>query len=233
MTFPEHVTVYVDESGDLGFSDKAIQRNPIFIIAYLVPEKPLRLSNDLKKFLKKIKFKAPELKFHDDTNETRKKVLKFLNKSCGFEAGYVAISKRAVKKELREDPAILYNYLAIHFVISRLVRTYNPSKIIYIIDKSMKKSRRVEFNEYAIKKAQWVATQLAKTKSVTFKLNEFVTIPEVKVKHEDSRKDVCVQVADYLAGSVGRAFRVNREYYDIVADKFKNQWKVTWGLEKI
>ena len=233
MSFPEYVTVYVDESGDLGFSKKSLRKSPTFIIAYFVPSKPLRLANDLKKFLRKIEFKAPELKFHDDTDKTRIAVLKFLAKKCKFQAGYVAISKTTVKKELRENPIKLYNYLAVHFVISRLILTYNPSKIIYIIDKSMKRSRRVEFNEYAIKKAQWVAIQLAKKKDITFKPNEFVIIPKVEVKHMDSKKDVCIQVADYLAGSVGRAFRGNRKYYDIIMDKFKDQWKITWGLKKI
>ena len=233
MNFPEYVAVYVDESGDLGFSEKSLKRSPIFIIAYFAPSKPLRLANDLKKFLKKIEFKAPELKFHEDTDKTRLAVLKFLKKECEFEAGYVAISKRAVKEELRKDPSVLYNYLAGHFVISRVIRAYNPLKITYIIDKSMKKSRRLEFNEYAVKKARWVAIQLAKSKEIPFKSSQFTTLPEIEVKHEDSRKDACIQIADYLAGAVGRAFRRDKKYYEIIAEKFRKDWKVTWDLPKI
>lgn len=233
VEFPEWVAVYVDESGDLGFSKKALKRSPIFVIAYLVPRKPLRLANDLKKFLKKIKFKAPELKFHEDREETRKAVLEFLNKHCKFEAGYIAISKTAVREELRRDPSRLYNYLAIHFVISQLVRTYSPSKIIYIIDKSMRKSRMLEFNEYAVKKARWMTIRLAKAKDIALQPNEFVDIPEVEVRHEDSRNDVCVQIADYLAGSIGHAFRGDLKYYNVIAKKFKSQWKITLGLEKL
>lgn len=233
----EHITVFVDESGDLGFSDESLRRSPIFVIAYLASTNIQRLSNDLKKFLKfKIRFESPELKFHNDSDETRKKVLEFLRKECLFEAGYVAIDKKkVVKKELREDPRILYNYLAVHYVLRSVMHTYKPMKITYVIDRSItKRSRRLAFDEYARSKAEWLAViGSGKDIRVAFRLEEFVEPPQTSVLHEDSRKQPCLQIADYLAGSVSRAFRRDPVYYNLISSKFRNEWKVTWGLERI
>jgi hypothetical protein len=95
----EHVYIFVDESGDIGFSEKSLKRSPIFVIAFLVPTNIFRLTIDLKRFLRnKLRVGVSELKFHNDSDETRRSVLEFLCEKCHFEAGYVAIDKRAVIK---------------------------------------------------------------------------------------------------------------------------------------
>ncbi|MFZ8857088.1 MAG: DUF3800 domain-containing protein [Candidatus Caldarchaeales archaeon] len=48
----EQVSIFVDESGDISFSEKSLKRSPIFVIAFLVPTNIFRLTVDLKRFLR-------------------------------------------------------------------------------------------------------------------------------------------------------------------------------------
>jgi hypothetical protein len=232
----EHVSIFVDESGDIGFSEKSLKRSPIFVIAFLVPTNISRLTIDLKRFLRnKLRVGVSELKFHNDSDETRRSVLEFLREKCHFEAGYVVIDKRAVKrKEFRENPHLLYNFLAIHYVLGFVIRAFAPRKITYVIDRSMKKSMRIEFDKYAERKAAWLALHDSSMEiRAAFRVEDFKELPELIVRHEDSRKEPCLQVVDYLAGSVSRAFRGDHTYYQLISRKFREDWKVTWGLRKI
>ncbi len=70
-------------------------------------------------------------------------------------------------------------------------------------------------------------------KDVPTKLEDFAKLPDVAVKHEDSQKECCLQIADYLVGSVSRAFRGDASYYSLISGKFRDAWKNTWGLRKI
>jgi len=228
----EHVSIFVDESGDIGFSEKSLKRSPIFVIAFLVPTNIFRLTIDLKRFLRnKLRVGVSELKFHNDSDETRRSVLQFPCGKCHFEAGYVAIDKRAVRnKEFREYPHLLYNYLAIHYVLGFVIDAFAPRKITYVIDRSMKESMRIEFDKYAERKAAWLAlhdSRMDMDIRAAFRVEDFKELPEFIVRHEDSRKMPCLQVVDYLAGSVSRAFRGDHTYYQLISRKFREDWKVT------
>jgi len=48
---PGTVTLYIDESGDVGFKPNSSE---VFVIGYLVAGKPLRLSNDLNKLRRRL-----------------------------------------------------------------------------------------------------------------------------------------------------------------------------------
>jgi hypothetical protein len=48
----EQVSIFVDESGNIGFSEKSLKRSPIFVIAFLVPTNISSLTIDLKRFLR-------------------------------------------------------------------------------------------------------------------------------------------------------------------------------------
>lgn len=78
-----HVSVYVDESGDMGFTDKASE---FFTIGYAftVNRFPQKENKTIKRVLKNInasrKKKIPEFKFSSNTDEIRKKFLKTVNK---------------------------------------------------------------------------------------------------------------------------------------------------------
>lgn len=233
MSSCEHVTIFVDESGDLGFSSKSIRRSPIFVVAYLVPTNRERLEIDMKRFIRrKIRMDLPELKFHRDSDEVKEKVLKFLSKVCLFEAGYVAIDKNAVKKELREKQSVLYNYLTVHYVLTPVIKVCSPKRINYVIDRSLSGSRKKEFDKYMREKTIWLALKDA-PRAIPFKPEDFVELPDVVVNHEDSQKECCLQIADYLAGSVSRAYKRDLKYYSLISGKFRDDWKNTWGLQKI
>ena len=77
MAFPEHIAVYADESGDLGFSEKA---SKVFIIAYVIPYQEWALRTALRRLLKRLrgrrKFSGKELKFSRDSDKIRQAVFK-------------------------------------------------------------------------------------------------------------------------------------------------------------
>jgi hypothetical protein len=98
----------------------------------------------------------------------------------------------------------------------------------------MKKSMRIEFDKYAERKAAWLALHdFSMEIRAAFRVEDFKELPEFIVRHEDSRKEPCLQVVDYLAGSVSRAFGGDHTYYQLISRKFREDWKKTWGLRKI
>ncbi|MDC8451684.1 MAG: DUF3800 domain-containing protein [Candidatus Nitrosotalea sp.] len=51
----------------------------------------------------------------------------------------------------------------------------------------------------------------------------------VKIKHSDSRNDVCLQIADYISGSIfAKSERLDNRYYDLVKEKIKHKDQWDW-----
>ncbi len=49
------------------------------------------------------------------------------------------------------------------------------------------------------------------------------------MRHMDSRNDVCLQIADYISGSIfAKAERLDNKYYDIIKHKIKHKDKWDW-----
>ena len=81
-----------------------------------------------------------------------------------------------------------------------VIRAFAPRKITYVVDRSMKKSMRIEFDKYAERKAAWLALHDSSMEiRAAFRVEDFKELPELIVRHEDSRKEPCLQVVDYLA----------------------------------
>ncbi|MEM3366282.1 MAG: DUF3800 domain-containing protein [Candidatus Bathyarchaeia archaeon] len=213
------ITLFVDESGDIGFKEGSSRT---FVIGYLVADKPLRLSCDLKKLRRKLSknygIKIQEFKFHDDKDKVRFKVLDLIAHS-EVKCGFVAIEKEAVYQDLRRSPTILYNYLAVNYPIKNIIYTFKPNKIEYVIDKVGWSKKRLDgFNLYAQNKVSWVSTMECS-----------YPMPNITLKHESSHNNPCLQIADYIAGAIFRlSERGKREYYEKI--KPKVEWKETWGL---
>ncbi|MEM4642745.1 MAG: DUF3800 domain-containing protein [Candidatus Caldarchaeum sp.] len=220
LVFPNHVRVYVDESGDLGFGPKSSR---VFVVSYLIPQNVWDLHKALSRLRKRLvgdrKFSGSEFKFSHDSEVVRKKVLTLLA-SKSIDIGIVAIEKVSVKHELREIPTRLYNYLVIHYMVSNVL-TYSPERIEIVVDKSMHKEAQKEFNKYLQNKIGW-----------KFLVEHGMRVPECKVIHKNSQEEVCLQGADYVAGATFRKFEHNdSSYYDLIKDKvrFKNSWgDIVW-----
>lgn len=225
--------VFMDEAGDLGFSEKSTQS---YVIGYVIMttatphfirHKSCRLLQNVNKALK-TKSKISEFKFSNDSHETRMKFLELIT-SFSIDLGAVAIRKDSVKPDLKEKPNVLYNYLAVHYVtpiaIKNYLKAFMPiNRIKFKIDRSLSKTDRELFNQYYDKTVSYIRWKEG------FK-NDILA----EIEHENSLNDVCLQIADYVAGSVFRKMeRADSSYYDLIKTgiKYRDKWdyynKLSW-----
>lgn len=154
------MNVYVDESGDLGFSKKSTR---FFIVAYIVSDSAPSIRTKMKRILKKLHnkrryhFSRNELKFSRMDGHCRRVVLEQLCKS-DLDIGVVVVEKRHVLDKLRKDLTVLYNWLLVHHIMSALVpHISSKQKINIVFDKSLPKKRIRKFNRYLIEKASFLS----------------------------------------------------------------------------
>lgn len=204
--------IYVDESGDLGFSEKATK---FFIIAYLAIDSSLIMRTQMKRTLKELHqrrayhAKQDELKFCKMGNECRKAVLERIVKTGG-NIGVLVVSKETVKPYLRDKLPVLYNWLMVHNVISALIPNLEMGQKIHItFDKSLSKARVTEFNHYVKEKASY----LSYVRGNSIPQNLIVS------DHIDSRLEPCLQAVDSIAGAYFQKYEnSNDEYANIIKD---------------
>jgi len=208
--------VFVDESGDLGFSVKA---SKFFVVAYVFLEDPWVVRKVVKRILKRLhrcgKYRGSELKFSNSSHEVRLTVLRKLSE-VEWETGLVILEKRKVKEELRADPNRLYNYVIVHNVMKNMLSRLKPGeKLTVCVDRSLSESNREAFNDYALRKAKWVwDRELGRTPPLHDS--------QIEVIHETSEKEPCLQLADYVAGAAfQKVERGKEEYYKLIKNKVK------------
>ena len=220
------VHVFVDESGDLGFSK---QSSPFFILGYaimlntnstFIETKTYRLRKNM---IRSGKLKGmEEFKFSRDSDTTKVRFLQKIN-TFDLQLGAVVVSKDSVKQHLKSDKKLLYNYIAVHEIIDIIIGQYlkprSPyNNIIYTIDKSTSISED-DFNEYCEDKVKVLARP-----------RKFVADIKTSIRHLDSKSHSCLQVADYLAGSISAKFTRNEsKYYDMIKQKIRHKQKWDWN----
>ncbi|MEJ5327926.1 MAG: DUF3800 domain-containing protein [Candidatus Bathyarchaeia archaeon] len=214
--------VFVDESGNLGFSEKATK---YFIVAYLECEKPERLRIELRRLLKRLHQKKQyppsrnELKFSRMNSYCRKMILAKIAES-DVSLGVVVLEKARVENKLRKDPATLYNWCVVHNIMLSLIQQIaTGNKIQITFDKSLPKRRINEFNSYATNKASYLLHEKG------------TALPSncITLNHIPSEKEFCLQAADAVAGAYHQKYENNNpEYAKIIEHKvsfFKYLWK--------
>jgi hypothetical protein len=164
--------------------------------------------------------KLSEFKFSRDKEFIRRKLLEIVAEE-DLEVGYVAIDKGSVKRKLRDDPRILYNYLVAHFAITNVLAKHDVGEIKFIIDKSLPKETRHMFDDYLKDKLHWKQVVEKDRKPVRH-----------SITHQNSQGDPCLQAVDYLAGAAFSKFERNdSRYYGMIKHKiqFRNSWgKISW-----
>ncbi|MCS6769742.1 MAG: DUF3800 domain-containing protein [Candidatus Caldarchaeum sp.] len=212
--------IYIDEAGDLGFNPKS---SKFFVIAHLILREPWTLRKSLQRLRKRLvgdkRFFGNEFKFSHDSNYVRKQVLETIC-SEELDVGVVVVEKNSVKEELRKNPKILYNYLIVNYVITNILG-YLPSSVDFVLDKSLHRETREEFERYLKDKMEW-----------KFFVERGRKVPTIRVMHANSQDEVCLQAADFVAGACFRKFeRGDASFYQIISRKikFRNSWgRVEW-----
>ena len=219
MSFPHgHYEVFIDESGDLGFNGKG---SKTIVIAYVVTNNPHEMRNAVRRVRKSLNQKRrsslPEFKFNHDSDEVRDRVLKGIAK-CTFDLGLVAVDKRSVKQSLKEDPARLYRFIVIKYVITSLVSAYDITHLRFVIDRRLSGESKAAFNAYLMDKLSWRQV-----------VEKGEPMPAVEVVHASSDSDECLQVADYCSGATyARVEHGDPTYFGLILPRVI--FRTPWGM---
>lgn len=211
--------LYIDECGDLGFSDKATQ---FFIIAFLMTynewEQIIKFRRLLKRLRQRKKYKHDELKFSKANDDVRKIILKEI---CAYDCnfGFVILNKIKVHEHLRRDLNLLYRYVVIDPIVGMVIPYLSERETLnVIVDRSISKGMlQHEFNSYVELKGYYYSK--ASNRQVPLYREQIHT------EHVDSQREPCLQIVDCLAGAEFQRFeRKIYDYHNIINPKIKSDF---------
>jgi hypothetical protein len=205
--------VFVDESGDLGFTEKSPK---FFIVAYIECESSLKAEVAMKRALKflhknkKYHYSRNELKFSRMNKKCREYVLQKINE-CDLNINVVVVEKAKVYPELRTNVPRLYNYFSVHYIMpSLLPQLATNRRLDIILDKSIPKGRTEDFNTYVKNEA----SHLLEEQGIKLATDSIV------VSHVNSELEPCLQIADTIAGAYFQKYENNDDtYVDFITHK--------------
>ncbi|MEM0301823.1 MAG: DUF3800 domain-containing protein [Archaeoglobaceae archaeon] len=199
------IYVFIDESGDLGFTEKSSK----FYVIATVEVKDLRIPRgvikSVRKSLHKKKKDISEFKFSRSSDELRKKLLnKAVESDMLFSA--IILEKRKVYDYLRDKKDKLHNYLT-GFLANSLEYYAQEKAFKIVVDKFiMSREQRADFDHY-------FKTRL---------YNNCKILKRVDITHEDSQQNPGLQIADFVAGAIFRRYeRGLTDFYDIIKPKLR------------
>lgn len=196
----KHVDVYLDESGDLGFSPRSTRY--FVVVALAIPE-PEELARIVKRISRRhfLRFeRSIEFKFNRSSERTRRLILDGIA-STGASVSWGGILKENTPRRLRDDKNELYGYLCSR-ATSALTRNIRSRSVHIVLDRrSSNRSIRRDLE-----------AQLARA-VVAYHPGHFS--PEIRVSHLDSMACEGIQAADFVAGAVFQGLeRSNMAYLD-------------------
>ena len=201
------VKIYIDESGDLGFTNKA---SPYFVIAALIVHDSLAIRRCFAKVrrnkLKKKYRELPEFKFNNSGPEIKKRILSCIA-SADVDIAYCVLRKEQVYPHLRSNHQIVYNYLTGSLISHIVQRFYDGGRVEITVDKSLNGIQREAFDQYLVYK--------------TFEKNagnDLTEIP-VEIEHADSKNEPCIQAADFIAGALHYYYRTGDDTFSGIIDQ--------------
>ncbi|MEK6981939.1 MAG: DUF3800 domain-containing protein [Candidatus Micrarchaeota archaeon] len=199
--------IFIDESGDLGFSQNSTKH---FIVGALTLNEPKEMQKIFKKARNKLKKKLsdiPEFKFSKTDEDMRTFILEQLARTEVSFYAYFIDKQNTKNSNLKETPPILYN-----FIVGRLIEhvlltegTNHTTKVHIVLDRSLYKSARNSFDDYIMQ----FRTPL--------KLKENLCID-----HKKSDEECSLQAVDFFCGALFHKLEhKNTQYYDLIKNKIK------------
>ena len=181
--------IFIDESGDLGFSRRGSRYFVLTAVAIDDQETLKRFQRIPKKIrqrkLKKRLRKESELKFSNSSTVIREQFLRRASK-LPIKVYAVIIKKEYTEKRLRDNLDILYNYL-LKILLEKALAGMGNRRLTICLDKCMSPKQRENFEQYI------------KTEFVYL----FEKLPEVRITHEVSDNNPGLQVTDFICGAFG------------------------------
>jgi len=205
--------IYLDESGDLGFSEDS---TPYFTIAFLVIEKSVLFKRCVKKI--KIKYGIPrdeELKGSTTRKEIKGDLLKRICK-LPVEIHSITVEKGNVEDKLRRDTNILYNYMVGLSLVEKILQLPKNSEVIVVVDRRITSiTSGFKFDEYLRYKI-WFE---GKRRDI-----------DLKTHHVDSHQSYVIQGIDVITNAIFRKYNAGDEaLYTIIQDKIRSDKKLFFG----
>lgn len=200
--------MYIDESGDLGFSTGG---SKVLVISALIVNDKKPLDRIIKNFrrhkYKKVLSGAPEIKANSSSSKLRVDMLEKLNELENALAFHIILVKeRLNSQDLKNKKHKLYNYIAGILADGIII---NGDDIEVRIDKSKgKQFLRDDFNQYFEKH-----------------IRKGSSIGKLSIHHSQSESFSGLQFADFLAWSVFQKYNWNNcEYTDLL--RFGNHYNI-------
>lgn len=181
------MVLYLDESGDFGFSDASTNH---FIIGFLVLDSSANLKSKVKRVRER--FKLPpdvEAKASKSSEELRRAMLEAV-RSSSVEVHTITIFKANVHQRLRENTNILYNYAA-GLILLPFLKEKALESVTLVADRRIIRvpGGKLPFDDY-LRTELW---------------GNHETFTDLHIKHLDSRESYILQAVDYVMHALFRA----------------------------
>ncbi|MCD6195535.1 MAG: DUF3800 domain-containing protein [Staphylothermus sp.] len=226
------IWIAIDESGDLGFSEKS---SKYLVLAFAFTLKPEYVRKKLKRLLKKLVRKKVwpkelhELKFSlsktklkergiwydkyiSNLMDTRIVVLKEIRK-LPIQAAVSIVEKRMVSNHLRSDPNKLYNYAMVHPLVIYFIPKYNPpahSYIEIVLDKRIGSRAMEALQNYFHRKYDYMVNFEGRINYRAY----------FELHQKPSHLEPLIWVSDYIAGSINHYLvKKDSTYIDLIKEK--------------
>ncbi|AGK60959.1 hypothetical protein Asulf_00955 [Archaeoglobus sulfaticallidus PM70-1] len=199
--------IYIDESGDLGFTEKSTK---YYVIAAVETKNPQQFSRMFKKIRRKMgkkKKDIKEFKFSKTKSSTKEMILKKIAE-LEIQFSAVVLKKATVYQHLREKRQILHNYLT-GFIVE-LIPFMDSRDFEIVIDKFISnEADRTNFDEYLRDHVNYECWKLG-----------LIPPRSLNIKHESSYSCSGLQVADFVAGAIFAKYERNDDsFYRIIEPK--------------
>ncbi len=192
------VEVFLDESGDLGFSNRSSRH---FVVVALASTQPRELSRLLKKVRRRVHplgMKAAEFRFSSSPDRVRRTLLVGQSKTSS-RITWSAIAKADTLPADRGDKRGIYLQLS-STALSELMRRTHDREVRIILDKwSSNRSVRADLGRHL------------KDVATTCHGGHFA--PSVTISYLDSVNSAGIQLADVVAGAVFRSLEHSDNSY--------------------
>lgn len=197
-----HVEVYLDESGDLGFSEASSRH---FVVVAMATNRPVELQRLVRRVRKRrgsCSRVSAELKFNSSPDRVRTSMCEGISES-GAVIAWCAATKSNVPAAMRTDKRMFYLGMCAN-VLTDLSKQIVADSAHVILDKCSGNRSVMVGLEGTVVRALHV-----------HHAGHFP--PRVSVSHLDSQRSEGLQVADFVAGSIFRSLeRSDNTYRDLV-----------------
>jgi hypothetical protein len=198
-----HVEVYLDESGDLGFSPRSSRHFVMVAVACREPRKLRRMMWNVQKRKSPRTVTPIEFKFSSSPEAVRRHVLAGIARA-DVQISWCSAVKSNIPDRLRHDKTSLYLGMC-SSALSDLSRAVHARSVHIVVDR-MSNSRTIRGRLDDV-----VVQTLNDHHSGYF-------APRIVVSHLDSAGSAGIQVADFVAGAVFQGLeRPHTSYLDLIS----------------